>query len=739
MTDFSGSASYYYASGQTTTIYEGSLSTVSSGFSPTEGQLFSGTVARFNDSDPFPDTYEYSATIAWGDGTPIGSASVVADPNGGYDVVGSHTYAEEGNTKTIVVSVADDNGASLSFSYTTNVADAPLSRAGSGSITLQEIAGQAFSNGIVSFFDADQYGVASDYTVTATWGDGTTSSGSAVANTNGGFDAVAGHTYATAGTYSGSVLIHDAGGSSLTVPFTAVVNGPNVTIASTADGWEEADSSHSTPVPLQYTVTRDHYDSSNPNQSLVVNYHVSGGTATASDYQAPSGSVTIPGGYASAVIQIVPVDDEAVTGDETVDVTLDPASSSGGSTPAYNVGSPSTAECRIREDDVKLAIGNQPQATSYSDTGFVPVNANDDNGSPITDGNGNVVPIGIPQVRDFNVNPIPNEKDLVPIQLVVGPQNGMVRLTDAVLSGDNGAIKVWDTPTKQNEIVLPHSWPAGQLPQTLWVEGVAPSTEENSVLLDLQYIDANGVERDDSKVHLTVTPVLKNLSATAKAGEFPDYRFSNVQGDLIDSTNAAPNPDNTYTLSATMDEKNFPAELSLMQTARFTNNLPNGVGANIQDNTLPRTQYSWDFPAPNAGKPLIDAQDQQHFPFYTTPLGNRSFNGDLITLTDVDAPSLRLITPPIAVLPTPNHTTTIDVTYVYRTYAVCEFADHSIYFLGYTDWNIRYQGDVKAVQGGYTFVPGANDADNSSTGLVESHADIPIVGPIANFAPPAWR
>jgi hypothetical protein len=53
---------------------------------------------RFTDADPNATAGEYVATVTWGDGTTEDNVSnpthvrVVADPSGGFDVVGSHTY-----------------------------------------------------------------------------------------------------------------------------------------------------------------------------------------------------------------------------------------------------------------------------------------------------------------------------------------------------------------------------------------------------------------------------------------------------------------------------------------------------------------------------------------------------------------------------------------------------------------------------------------------------------------------
>ena len=50
-----------------------------------------------------PVTSDYTDTIDWGDGTTT-SGQIIANGSGGFDVVGSHTYAEE-STYTLAVTI----------------------------------------------------------------------------------------------------------------------------------------------------------------------------------------------------------------------------------------------------------------------------------------------------------------------------------------------------------------------------------------------------------------------------------------------------------------------------------------------------------------------------------------------------------------------------------------------------------------------------------------------------------
>ena len=71
-----------------------------------EAVLFSGTVATFTDTNTSNTVADFTATINWGDGTPV-SAGTVTGSAGNFSVSGSHTYATSGPF-TITVTLADD-------------------------------------------------------------------------------------------------------------------------------------------------------------------------------------------------------------------------------------------------------------------------------------------------------------------------------------------------------------------------------------------------------------------------------------------------------------------------------------------------------------------------------------------------------------------------------------------------------------------------------------------------------
>ncbi len=91
---------------------------------------FHGPVASFTSGNPTSSLSDFTATIDWGDGTPL-SAGTVSQPVGGgtaFVVSGSHTYADSGvnggtGTFPIQVYIVDADGSKLTVANTANVAD----------------------------------------------------------------------------------------------------------------------------------------------------------------------------------------------------------------------------------------------------------------------------------------------------------------------------------------------------------------------------------------------------------------------------------------------------------------------------------------------------------------------------------------------------------------------------------------------------------------------------------------
>jgi hypothetical protein len=189
--------------------WEAQITVTGTTFNAVEGNSVSAVVATVVDPDPASTASEYSATIAWGDGS--SSAGTLSGPTGGpFDVNGTHTYVEEGTyTVTVVVTDVDfpaNNGTAAS---TAVVADAALS----ASCATPAVSLQAFSGSVATFTDANPLAPLSDFTATIVWGDGSSSAGVVSGPVGGPFTVSGSHNYASTGTFTIGVSIVDEGGS----------------------------------------------------------------------------------------------------------------------------------------------------------------------------------------------------------------------------------------------------------------------------------------------------------------------------------------------------------------------------------------------------------------------------------------------------------------------------------------------------------------------------------------------
>jgi hypothetical protein len=179
--------------------------------SASAGQSFSGVVAKFNAANTSATAGDFTATIHWGDGT-SSTGSIVADPNGGFDVTGSHTYTDANDwfgfpdgwgvhfspgSRHFLISVTvtdtQTQDRATAESLATVAAVAPNLFVTAQNLTATS--GQTFSGLVATFTDANTSATAGSFTATINWGDGTTSAGVITADPKGGFHVSGTHTY----------------------------------------------------------------------------------------------------------------------------------------------------------------------------------------------------------------------------------------------------------------------------------------------------------------------------------------------------------------------------------------------------------------------------------------------------------------------------------------------------------------------------------------------------------------
>jgi Bacterial Ig-like domain (group 3) len=178
----------------------------------TADQAFTGVVATITGADPQGKAGDFTATINWGDGS-TSDGTVTADPKGGFDVTGTHTYANASQSWPEFLYPRFGFRGEQSYSITVTVNDTATNATGTGQSTasvvpappnisaqgqdIQATSGQSFSGVVATFTDANAQAQASNFTATVNWGDGTTSKATITADPKGGFDVNATHAYNT--------------------------------------------------------------------------------------------------------------------------------------------------------------------------------------------------------------------------------------------------------------------------------------------------------------------------------------------------------------------------------------------------------------------------------------------------------------------------------------------------------------------------------------------------------------
>ncbi len=171
----------------------------------TESAAFSDALLfHFSDANSSATAADYSALITWGDGSfsaVAGAASaggqIVADPGGGFDVLGSHLYAQQLSGATFTVQVTDGQSYVAASESNFSVADEPLLATGGVGLSFGQNLTIAPQTVVAAFTDPGGAQALGNYSASINWGDGTAASEGVLSLANGVFTVAGGHTYTT--------------------------------------------------------------------------------------------------------------------------------------------------------------------------------------------------------------------------------------------------------------------------------------------------------------------------------------------------------------------------------------------------------------------------------------------------------------------------------------------------------------------------------------------------------------
>lgn len=222
----------------TINVVDAPLSATAADITSPEYSTFTGVVATFTDANPNDTASDYRAMIDWGDGSLPSSGSIVAAA-GGFQVSGSHAYAEDGKY-TMTVTIADIDGGvappaggliaegdgevnlpldvvghSTAIAIATATITEPSLLVSPVTFTGHERSA-LFNIPVATFEHGNGAEPASDFAATIYWGDGTSSAGSIVPSGT-TYTVLGSHDYLDEGTMPLLVQIHDEGASATVV------------------------------------------------------------------------------------------------------------------------------------------------------------------------------------------------------------------------------------------------------------------------------------------------------------------------------------------------------------------------------------------------------------------------------------------------------------------------------------------------------------------------------------------
>ena len=236
---------------------------------------------------------------------------------------------------------------------------------------------------------------------------------------------------------------------------------------------------------------------------LAVSYTIDAtSTATAgADYNALSGSVTIPSGDTTATIQLVPIDAFIVGGSKTVVVDLQggPCGCCGGGccggSSTYTVGSPGSATVTITDDDTNPVTLNNPgdQTNFDGDTANLGVSGSDSDNNQLSYSAG-----GLPPGLDIDPNSGIISGTITSNADISSPYSASVTATDTV----NGASQQ-----------VNFNWTVNVNPVTLNGPGDQTNFDGNTVT-----VGVGGSDADNNPLSYTASGLPPGLSIDPNSG-----------------------------------------------------------------------------------------------------------------------------------------------------------------------------------------------------------------------------
>jgi streptogramin lyase len=188
-----------------------------------EGAAFDVVVATFTDGDPRAAAADYTAAIDWGDGRSSAGTVVQDRGTGVFSIMGAGTYAASGRYR-VRVTIQEQGGTTTRVDSLAQVSDATegptISAVG---LQITATAGVSFSGPVGAFVAHRAADDPTQYQAMINWGDGESSTATITRASNGVYEIVGSHVYATSGNAAILLEISQDNGPTTSAQASAVV------------------------------------------------------------------------------------------------------------------------------------------------------------------------------------------------------------------------------------------------------------------------------------------------------------------------------------------------------------------------------------------------------------------------------------------------------------------------------------------------------------------------------------
>ncbi len=307
---------------------------------------------------------------------------------------------------------------------------------------------------------------------------------------------------------------------------------------------------------------------------------------------------------------------------------------------------------------------------------YLPVNADNDNGSAVTD--------GIPAKRDFSVSGLANPDPEIQPAVIFNtlPPGGTYVLN--WVPGDS-QVAFWQDQNKNT--AWPSSWSYGGQTTTIWLEGTHESASLNDFFMNVTYTWGVG-QTSSVDATLTVTPVINSF--TVKDAPRQNVRFGTITSDITTGMTAQTllsRPGALFDANLTVD--NLSGNPVFIQNVMAMQNGANGTtvgGASVGASYLNGTSKA-NMTLPNGALPLVDAVPAT--PRTAEYAANINNDGHIATASSNDSPGLA---PP----PTAASVTAADYKLTLKLYLVWKYPSGVYYSLANYDWWTNFYATAAA-------------------------------------------